>query len=133
MARFFSLRSLNDRGLDDRGLGDLRSTARFASLRSLDDRRLGDRRRLTDLRLRGRAVDHSCGRPRLAAAYAREAAAQHPLCHVYFFRASRAAITCGTTVNRSPTMPKSATSKMGASASLLIATMVFAVCMPARC
>lgn len=41
--------------------------------------------------------------------------------------------TLGRTSNRSPTTPKSATSKIGASSSLLIATMVLAVCMPARC
>ena len=39
----------------------------------------------------------------------------------------------GTAANRSATMPKSATSKMGASGSLLMATMHFAVRMPARC
>src|SRR5579863_944248 len=41
--------------------------------------------------------------------------------------------SCGTTVNRSPTMPRSAISKMGASGSLLIAMIVLEVCMPARC
>ena len=41
--------------------------------------------------------------------------------------------SCGTTLNRSPTTPKSARSKIGASASLLTATIVFDVCMPARC
>src|SRR5215469_16634024 len=39
----------------------------------------------------------------------------------------------GTTVNRSPTTPKSAISKIGASGSLLIAMIVFDVCIPARC
>lgn len=39
----------------------------------------------------------------------------------------------GTTLNRSPTTPKSASSKIGASASLFTATIVFEVCMPARC
>ena len=48
-------------------------------------------------------------------------------------RASSSAINAGTTVNTSPTTPKSATSKIGASASLLMATIVPAVCMPARC
>ena len=47
--------------------------------------------------------------------------------------ASIALTSWGTTVKRSPTTPKSAISKMGASASLLIAMMVLAVCMPARC
>lgn len=51
----------------------------------------------------------------------------------YFRRASRAWMSAGTTVNTSPTTPKSAISKMGASASWLMATMVLAVCMPARC
>ena len=50
-----------------------------------------------------------------------------------FFFASIAPISWGTTVKRSPTTPKSAISKIGASASLLIATIVLAVCMPARC
>ena len=47
--------------------------------------------------------------------------------------ASIADTSCGTTVKTSPTTPKSAISKIGASASLLTAMMVFAVCMPARC
>src|SRR5262249_11978289 len=42
-------------------------------------------------------------------------------------------VSCGTTLNRSPTTPKSASSKIGASGSLLITMMVFEVCMPARC
>src|SRR5215831_16966763 len=42
-------------------------------------------------------------------------------------------VSCGATVNRSPTTPKSASSKIGASGSLLMATMVLDVCMPARC
>ncbi len=50
-----------------------------------------------------------------------------------FFWASSALMSCGTTVNRSPTIPKSAISKMGASGFLSIATIVRAVCMPARC
>src|ERR671920_670819 len=37
------------------------------------------------------------------------------------------------TVCISPTTPKSTSSKIGASSSLLTATMVFEVCMPARC
>lgn len=41
--------------------------------------------------------------------------------------------SCGTTVNRSPTMPKSAISKIGASSFLSIATMCLAVCIPALC
>ncbi len=42
-------------------------------------------------------------------------------------------IISGTTSNKSPTMPKSATLKICASLSLLTAMMVSAVCMPARC
>jgi len=51
----------------------------------------------------------------------------------YAFRACRAAISCGTTVKTSPTTPKSAMSKMGASPSLFTATIVLAVCIPALC
>ena len=50
-----------------------------------------------------------------------------------YFRASSSAMTCGTTSKMSPTMPKSAISKIGASASLLMATMVSEVCIPTRC
>src|SRR5687767_5824137 len=42
-------------------------------------------------------------------------------------------VACGSTVLRSPTTPKSTSSKIGASSSLLTATIVFDVCMPARC
>src|SRR5687767_7141263 len=42
-------------------------------------------------------------------------------------------VACGNTVLRSPTTPKSTSSKIGASSSLLTATIVFDVCMPARC
>ena len=49
------------------------------------------------------------------------------------FRARIASVSWGTIVNWSPTTPKSAMSKIGASGSLLIATMVLAVCMPTRC
>ena len=42
-------------------------------------------------------------------------------------------VAAGSTVCRSPTTPKSTSSKIGASSSLLTATMVFEVCMPARC
>ena len=48
-------------------------------------------------------------------------------------RAVICSVAAGTTVFRSPTTPKSASSKIGASGSLLMATMVFEVCMPARC
>src|SRR5690606_32988263 len=44
-----------------------------------------------------------------------------------------AASSSGSTVNRSPTRPTSAISKIGASASLLIATIVPASLMPVRC
>lgn len=51
----------------------------------------------------------------------------------YAFSFSISSINAGTTVNTSPTTPKSAISKIGASASLLIAIMNFDVCMPALC
>ena len=44
-----------------------------------------------------------------------------------------AATSAGTTSNRSPTMPKSATSKIGASGSLLIATITCDPFIPTRC
>ena len=49
------------------------------------------------------------------------------------FRLAISSVRAGMIVNRSPTTPKSASWKMGASASLLTATIVFEVCMPARC
>ncbi|SDQ78263.1 hypothetical protein SAMN04489742_2543 [Arthrobacter crystallopoietes] len=48
-------------------------------------------------------------------------------------RAFISSINWGTTVKTSPTTPKSAISKIGASPSLLMATIVLAVCMPERC
>ena len=42
-------------------------------------------------------------------------------------------VAAGRTVCRSPTTPKSTSSKIGASSSLFTATIVFEVCMPARC
>ena len=42
-------------------------------------------------------------------------------------------VAAGSTVCRSPTTPKSTSSKIGASSSLLTATIVLEVCMPARC
>src|SRR3954453_18433505 len=51
----------------------------------------------------------------------------------FYLRAVICSVAAGTTVFRSPTTPKSASSKIGASGSLLMATMVFEVCMPARC
>src|SRR5215467_9087753 len=48
-------------------------------------------------------------------------------------RFSISSTSCGTTLNRSPTTPKSASSKMGASGSLFTTMIVFDVCMPARC
>ena len=84
--------------------------------------------------------DNACGRlaswgPGFTTFDARQAPPNRPRqrCHHDFFRASRALISCGTTSKRSPTTPKSAISKIGASESLLMATIVFAVCMPARC
>src|SRR6185312_2437440 len=49
------------------------------------------------------------------------------------WRRAISSVSCGTTLNRSPTTPKSASSKIGASGSLLITMMVLDVCMPARC
>ena len=48
------------------------------------------------------------------------------------FRRRISATACGRTVNRSPTTPKSAISKIGASGSELIATIVPDACMPPR-
>src|SRR5690606_37252051 len=48
-------------------------------------------------------------------------------------RVLTSSVACGSTVNRSPTTPKSTSWKIGASSSLLIATIVLDVCMPARC
>jgi hypothetical protein len=48
-------------------------------------------------------------------------------------RRTISSVSAGTTLNRSPTMPKSARSKIGASGSLLTAAMTLDVCMPARC
>ena len=42
-------------------------------------------------------------------------------------------VSSGTILNRSPTRPMSATWKIGASSSLLMATMVFESFIPARC
>jgi hypothetical protein len=77
----------------------------------------------------------ACCRPGVTAFDARQAPPDIPRqsCHRYFFRASSALISWGTTLKTSPTTPKSAISKIGASESLLMATIVFAVCMPARC
>ncbi len=48
-------------------------------------------------------------------------------------RALRASMSLGTTLCTSPTTPRSATEKMGASWSLLMATMFFEFFMPTRC
>jgi len=56
-----------------------------------------------------------------------QAAAHQP------FRLVTSSVSRGTTLNRSPTTPKSEMAKIGASASLLMATIVLDVCMPARC
>src|SRR3954451_7567039 len=50
-----------------------------------------------------------------------------------YLRLAISSVSCGATWNRAPTTPKSASSKIGASGSLLIATIVLDVCMPARC
>ncbi len=49
------------------------------------------------------------------------------------FRRHSFSVSSGTTLNRSPTRPMSATWKIGASSSLLIATMTLESFMPARC
>ena len=51
----------------------------------------------------------------------------------YFFTAFNASVNSGTTLKRSPTNPTSATSKIGASASLLIATITLLSFIPAKC
>lgn len=53
-----------------------------------------------------------------------------PQIYLRFFSSS---VACGATLNRSPTTPKSAISKMEASSSLFTATMVLEVCIPALC
>ena len=75
-------------------------------------------------------LDRASGRPWLAAFYAGKTSAEFNL---HYLRASISEMTSGTRSNRSPMIPKSAMSKIGASSSLLIATMVPAVCMPTRC
>lgn len=80
--------------------------------------------------------DHPTPRPRLTPRRARQAGPHLRSTvrrHAYCRRVSSALMSCGTTVNRSPTTPKSATSKIGASGSLSIATIVLDVCIPARC
>ncbi len=57
----------------------------------------------------------------------------HSLLRGYAPLASISAESFGTTLKRSPTTPKSVSSKIGASGSLLTATITFEVCMPARC
>src|SRR5262249_34586508 len=52
---------------------------------------------------------------------------------LHHFRFPISSSSWGMTWNRSPTMPKSVISKIGASGSLLMAMMVLEVCMPARC
>ncbi len=47
--------------------------------------------------------------------------------------ALRSSMSCGTTLCTSPTMPRSATEKIGASASLFTATMLSLFFMPTRC
>src|SRR4051794_29575333 len=49
------------------------------------------------------------------------------------FRATISRVRTGSTWCRSPTTPKSTSSKIGASGSLLTATIVLEVCIPARC
>ncbi len=55
------------------------------------------------------------------------------VCWAQPLRSLTFSVAAGRTVCRSPTTPKSTSSKIGASGSLLTATIVFEVCMPARC
>ena len=56
-----------------------------------------------------------------------DSSAAHP------FRARTSSVSFGTIVWTSPTIPRSANSKMGAFASLLIATITFELCIPTLC
>src|SRR5262249_51224784 len=58
---------------------------------------------------------------------------RHPGLYLCARTSATAFVSAGTISNASPTMPKSAILKIGASASLLIATITFEVRMPARC
>lgn len=51
----------------------------------------------------------------------------------FFYLLPTLPVSSGTALNKSATKPMSATWKMGASGSLLMATMVFESFMPARC
>ena len=53
--------------------------------------------------------------------------------HQPFFFAFTASVSLGTILLRSPTMPRSENSKIGAFESLLIATMFSELCMPTLC
>jgi len=84
---------------------------------------------------------HSIGSPDVAASTQGWTAGDGPVklspasAHgsVQALRALTASVNTGATVKRSPTTPKSAISKIGASLSLLTAMIVLEVCMPARC
>ena len=102
----------------------------------LADRRRGQRHRLGDHRPRrrltrpvrhARKVVHRCQAP-MQRTFARDSdrRSDQP-------RAWRAARSCGSTLCTSPTMPRSAMPKIGASLSLLIAMMFFEPFMPTMC
>ncbi len=86
-------------------------------------RPVGGRRATARHRRRGRRG----GPHRLSTTAPRDPRGTQPL------RLAMASCSCGATLNRSPTTPKSAISKIGASGSLFTATIVFDVCIPARC
>ena len=75
----------------------------------------------------GRRGDHLGRRERRRVVRRADAALAHPL------RAWTSSVSFGTIVCRSPTTPRSANSKIGAFGSLLIATIVFELCMPTLC
>ena len=75
----------------------------------------------------GRRRDHLGRRERRRVVRRADAALFHPL------RARTSSVSFGTIVCRSPTTPRSANSKIGAFGSLLIATIVFELCIPTLC
>ena len=75
----------------------------------------------------GRRRDHLGRRERRRVVRRADSALAHPL------RAWTSSVSFGTIVCRSPTTPRSANSKIGAFGSLLIATIVFELCIPTLC
>ena len=85
-------------------------------------------------RLRALGLDEADGRTTAPPAFSEAAARQaHSLVGAQPLRLVISSVAVGSTVCRSPTTPKSTSSKIGASSSLLTATIVLEVCMPARC